>query len=375
MDRAIAQWLARQNGSPTSDDTALLKKLRRSYTVYGDLVILPSNAFASDIGFPGAHNVQDDNLRDLYRIICQHLKTTHVATTRPIPLTSDRDGVVEQNILRAPVHFAPLYGDFGPSTASSPPTLHDFDAAHWVTAKQNGIYQTWAPRWTMFSRGNVSEKARLLTLTSVVTAVEEGKRQSMGCCAVDLYVGIGYFAFSYLKAGVDVVLGWELNGWSVEGARRGSERNGWKVTPVGRDDEDPRMDGSGVRLFVFDENNTRASRRVDSMRQSLPPIRHVNCGLLPSSEGSWRTAINVLDDRHDGWVHVHENFAVAEIEAKAERVRSELQQLVDESTVRKGGPGHSRRRVTIDQVNRLKSYAPGVMHCVIDIHISKSEPS
>ncbi len=64
---------------------------------------------------------------------------------------------------------------------------------------------------------------------------------------------------------------------------------------------------------------------------------------------------------------MHENFAVAEIEQKAEGVRVAFQELV----LQNGRSG----TVKVEHVNRLKSYAPGVMHCVLDLYIPSSPSS
>ena len=82
--------------------------------------------------------------------------------------------------------------------------------------------------------------------------------------------------------------------------------------------------------------------------------------MIYPSGGLW------LDEREGGWIHVHENFGVGEIEGKAEEVREEIQGLVDRRS-------HDQsRRVEVEQINRLKSYAPGVMHCVVDIYVPPS---
>jgi len=217
----------------------------------------------------------------------------------------------------------------------------------------------------MFSRGNISEKARLLGLHSVAEAVVRGREDGgEGCTAVDLYVGIGYFAFSYAKAGVEKVLGWDLNAWSCEGLRRGARANGWKAVVLDGEDAGLRevVEDHETTFIVFNESNEYAVARVDSMRSRLPPVRHVNCGLLPTSRGSWGTAVQVLDQRLGGWIHVHENFAINEIEERAEEVRAEIESSLVQS--------HNRgRSVEVEHVNRLKSYAPGVIHCVLDIYI------
>lgn len=334
------------------------------------MVLLPSSAYDELDEQSFTTGNMDPDLQRLYTLISHHLKITHIASTRPIPPQDDDQG--KENIIRAPKNFTPLYGDFGPATCVDPPTQADFDAAYWVTAKQNGIYQTWAPRWTMFSRGNVSEKARLLTLPTVLSAVDEGVRNGRGCCAVDLYAGIGYFTFSYLRAGVGKVLCWDINPWSCEGLMRGAAANKW----TGKRAVDGKAaEGNWVgetRVMVFNESNVKASQWVREMRDSLPPVRHVNCGLLPTSRDSRQTAVEVLDPSAGGWLHVHENFAVSEITQKAEEVRQQVQHLVDQRT--QHASRAQPRHVEVEQINRLKSYAPGVMHCVIDVYIPPSVP-
>ncbi|KAK4540491.1 hypothetical protein LTR36_009129 [Oleoguttula mirabilis] len=375
MERATTAWtsdLGESSGSKWVP--AFAHKLNRSYVVYGALVLLPSAAYdeLDRLGFgTGAIHA---NLQRLYELIAHHLKVTHIAVTRPIPPRDDEHA--RENVIRAPRNFTPLYGEFGPATCSSPPTQEEFDAAFWVTAKQNGIYQTWAPRWTMFSRGNISEKARLLSLPSVLSAVEDGGADGRGCTAVDMYAGIGYFTFSYLKAGVSKMLCWDLNPWSIEGLMRGAVVNKWQAKLVtGSQTLDAAVVGQ-ARLLVFNEDNMLALGRVEQARNLVPPIRHVNCGLLPTSSDSWEPAVGVIDPGMGGWIHVHENFAVNEIEQKAEEVRVEIQRLVEQRGQRIGCEDHRHpQSVAIEHINRLKSYAPGVMHCVIDIYIPPRTPS
>jgi tRNA wybutosine-synthesizing protein 2 len=374
MDQVLAKWQTELSSSTIDDIDIFVKKLQKSYVRYGDdFLLLPSTAF----DLPAYSLLDPEEVNSLYQAIATGLGVTHIATTRPIPLTSDGHGQQEWNMLRAPLNFQPLYGDFGPETCSDPPSAEDFEQAYWVTAKQSGIYQMWAPRWTMFSRGNVSEKARLLTLPSVISAVEEGRKEGSGSCAVDLYAGIGYFAFSYLKAGVDKVLCWDINPWSIEGLIRGARKNKWAARHfTDRDLEELDVLPIDARLLVFNEDNRNAVMRTEHhLPVGLPPIRHVNCGLLPTSKDSWETAVQLINEELGGWLHVHENFAVAEIEQKAEEVRSEIQRLNDRvACERHGGSADAKRVVTVECTNRLKSYAPGVMHCVIDIHILKYDP-
>ena len=354
MERAIEAWLSEQKSSKHGD------QLKVRYTLYGCLLLISHTASESNAWRALVANKTPDVMQRLYELITHYLKVSHIAITNPIPATTPED--CAENIIRAPCNFQPVYGDFGPSTATSPPTQQDFDSALWVTAKQNGIFQTWAPRWTMFSRGNISEKARILELDSVVQAIEGGNESGKGCTAVDLYAGIGYFTFSYLKAGVSTVLCWDLNEWSCEGLGKGAKANHWEAKSLMPGMSTNDVIDSHARLFVFDESNEHASSRVQEARDGLPPIRHVNCGLLPTSRGSWQTALDVIDPELGGWLHIHENFGIKEIEQKSEEVRSALQEMQDPS----------RSSVELQHVNRLKSYAPGVIHCVLDIYIPGS---
>lgn len=217
----------------------------------------------------------------------------------------------------------------------------------------------------MFSRGNISEKARILQLPSLTPAVLGYPPEESS--AVDLYAGIGYFAFCYARAGVGRVFCWEINGWSVEGLRRGARGNGWGVRVL-EEEEDGRMGGEArvgeERLVGFQEDNQNASARVEKLRSHVPPVRHVNCGFLPSSSASWPVAVAVLDPVQGGWVHAHENIAVTDIESRREETTKEFKALANHDANR------PRWHVQCQHLHRVKSYAPGVMHCVLDIYIA-----
>lgn len=299
--------------------------------------------------------------------------------------------------MRSPTNLVPLYGDFGilPTASAQSeserrqPTESELNVAFWVRTMQNGgIIQTWAPLFTMFSRGNVVEKARILGLDREAS-FDGLDEESLGGAAaemsvVDMYAGIGYFVFSYLKRGIGRVWGWEINGWSVEGLCRGCKENGWgvKAVRVGEDGEveggmGALADGLGEddRVVVFHGDNRFAGdvmlgiRRELEKRGSWKRVRHVNLGLLPTSKPSWEGAVRVLDPELRGWVHVHENVDVEDIEMKKYEVVKELDTLVSKH---RGGPPppSSKQRVECQHVERVKSYAPGVMHCVFDVYIS-----
>ncbi|KAJ9632458.1 S-adenosylmethionine-dependent methyltransferase [Taxawa tesnikishii (nom. ined.)] len=343
----------------------LLTALPKKYNTYEPMLLLPQSAFNFKEWQSCFHTVGAEAQQRLFESICTQMQVTHIARNAPIPLATSSS----ENILRSPSNIEPLHGDFGPEALTTTPTASDFSLALWVRAKQNDIMQIWAPRYTMFSRGNVTEKARILAMPSVRDAVAAA---GGACAAVDLYAGIGYFTFSYLAAGFAKVLCWDLNPWSIEGFRRGAMANKWRVevlTDAGEEKVRDALTDGAVRALAFCESNEYALERIENARQHIPPVRHVNCGLLPTSKGSWRTAARALDPRLGGWAHVHENFAVDEIEQRAEEVRLAFQNLVEEMDETHGHQVGSRR-VEIEHIQRVKSYAPGVFHVVVDIHVA-----
>ncbi|PHH85737.1 hypothetical protein CDD83_11232 [Cordyceps sp. RAO-2017] len=258
-----------------------------------------------------------------------------------------------------------LAGDFGPARAEAePPSADDFGRALWVSTRQNGIVQTWAPRWTMFSRGNVKEKARLLGFPR--TGATGGEDGGDDVWAVDLYAGIGYFVFCYVSLGMRVLC-WEINGWSVEGLRRGARANGWTVRVVRPHELDlPPADllAGREQIVVFLESNEGALSRLGKWQAMglVRHVEHVNCGLLPTSEPSWRPAWEVTGPSPRSWLHLHENVGVKDIESR----RRSIQQSVAD-WARSEGQGRS---ATVDHVELVKTFAPGVWHCVFDVHIA-----
>ncbi len=286
---------------------------------------------------------------------------THSAINEGIPLrvgdgeSPAVDGVnhverARENILRSPSGLRLLYGDFGPGAISAestqPPADEDFNAAFWVSTKQNGIQQVWAPRWTMFSRGNVKEKARLLAFhdppgpgpgSGWMRAPSEARaakdlshrvrsaKEIAGKWAVDLYAGIGYFTFSYAQLGLRVLC-WELNPWSVEGLKRAALANRWTVRVVkGQDLQLPTAEalGGGAQIVVFLEDNKEAKRRINELRSSGLglDVLHLNCGFLPSSIDTWRPGWEVLRMAGDAWLHLHENVGLTDIDARREEIQ------------------------------------------------------
>lgn len=411
-----------------------------------------------------------------------------------IRATESRRG---ENLLRSPSGLVPVYGDWGPSQPTfssssaasrwsgdsaatkkglmSNPTTQDFAEAFWTSVSQHkGITQCWAPLYTMFSRGNIVEKARILGLSSSsssstpllisaasststsqppvpsspsyitsttttnggvgffpgLTTRELGEDLTQ-VDVLDLYVGIGYFAFSYLRRGARRVFGFDINPWSIEGLRRGCVANGFGCVVLRLDehgdiddrDLDPLDDG--VKCIAVLGDNRWAGKVVAQIERRMATrgstrcrqgrgvnVRHANLGLLPSSRRSWDTAVQVVLRSlvpglglssatgtrtliTTGWLHVHENVDLRHLADVERRVVRDIDGLVlrqleshsrsqsqsacewerdaqDEQQVGQAvGPG--RWSVSCVHVNQVKTYAPGVMHCVFDIEIRYHE--
>ncbi|EGS23503.1 uncharacterized protein CTHT_0001960 [Thermochaetoides thermophila DSM 1495] len=360
----------------------LLDRAPKRWVVYEPMVLLPSGSFTS-APWPALLSILSPSQKDaLWAEILHQLspttkgasKPTHLAVNEGIPLqiSSQREGVSHQqeNILRSPSGLKPLFGSFGPCNPPSPPSQTDFDAALWVSTKQNGIIQTWAPLHIMFSRGNVKEKARLLNTPAFKPSCGKEK------FAVDLYAGIGYFAFSYARLGLRVLC-WELNPWSVEGLRRGAELNGWEVRVIDPSKEERQSNDEELlarevlaeekaQILVFLESNVHAAARIRRLREKCGlDIVHVNCGFLPTSALVWKDAWDMVRDNESegGWLHLHENVGESDIETR----RMEVQGLVS----RWGEEGiEKRRRGAVEHVEKVKTFAPGVWHCVFDVRVT-----
>ncbi|KAI5795750.1 tRNA wybutosine-synthesizing protein 2, partial [Geopyxis carbonaria] len=354
LTAAIASYLAAHPPeSGAGDIKTLLSTAPRRSTTYPPMLQLPADAFTSApwSAYISAHP-------SFLPHLAHSLNVSHIVRLAPIAAAST---------IRAP----------GPGLTILHPENND--TTLWASATQHGIHQVWAPQHTMFSRGNITEKARVRALPRIA-----------GKTVVDLYAGIGYFVFSHVAAGARRVYAWEINPWSVEGLVRGAARNGWR-TRVVREDEawtwgddeagvgaggvgDGEGDG-GVRIVVFQESNTHAVAK-----RGLPRgcAAHVNLGLLPSSRQGWETAAHLVD-RKGGALHVHENVAdtgegIGEMRGV---VVAEMRALVKAGDAgEEGGTGKGEGKVELEgvevrctHVQRVKTFAPGVVHAVFDIEV------
>lgn len=425
----IKQQKSQSNSSLTNSGVEdLNSKLPKRYTLYPPLVLLPANVFTAPAEWSDFYAaLSPAEKQELYASITkafgsQGAGVTHIAINAPIAVelatgTGESRGDMT-NLMRSPAGLAPLYGDWGPRqiqgrhgdeglTETCQPTKEDLGRAFWVCAVQNGgVAQMWAPLWTMFSRGNIKEKARILGDGTGVFegldggGVRGGIDQDVGdISTVDLFVGIGYFAFSYLRRGVGLIWGWEINGWSVEGLRRGCKRNGWRVEILavagdgqvvdeqGREGDDAlkglfesfnavqeELEGkTTTRCVVFHGDNKWSGKTMTMLREMClqqggsckwRPVRHVNLGLLPHARESWQDSVRILDSETGGWLHMHENVDVRHFQSRKAEIVQEIGKLVAADVTKQG-----QWETSCCHLEEVKTYAPGVMHCVFDIQV------
>ena len=317
---SIKNFCKRYSQSNTSCDA--WKKLPKIYMKYGNFILLKYTAFIDPSWSALLSEIENDKKDELYNIILNNYKGTRLAQV----------GFTEKDDLVRKPNCKPLYGDFGIIESDL------FDDHFWCTFKQNGLYQTWAPMRTMFSKGNIKEKARVLIFPGLY-----------GATVVDLYIGIGYFAFSYLKAGAKRVIGWDINRFSIEGLYRGAVLNKFSI------DINPKSIESNVLLIIFGEDNKYAAKK--DLLAGIS-VTHINLGLLPTSQPTWHIAAQLLDHEKGGYIHIHETTPIAELRELTIYCQKKFSQFLSNTGL----------DVIISHVEIVKIYSPGILHIVIDLN-------
>ncbi|KAF2304683.1 hypothetical protein GH714_037467 [Hevea brasiliensis] len=171
----------------------------------------------------------------------------------------------------------------------------------WVDHKENGILYSFDATKCMFSWGNLSEKLRMAHLDCQDEAI------------VDLFAGIGYFVLPFLvRAGAKLVYACEWNPHAVEALKRNLEAN-----------------SVSDRSVVLEGDNRMIAPRGVANRVCL--------GLLPSSEGSWVTAVRALRIE-GGMLHVHGNVKDSEESSWTEHVLRSMDEIARSEEVDEHSP-------------------------------------
>lgn len=197
----------------------------------------------------------------------------------------------------------------------------------WVEHRENGILYSFDATKCMFSWGNLSEKLRMAHLACRNEVI------------VDLFAGIGYFVLPFLvRAEAKLVYACEWNPHAIKDLQHNLNAN------------------SVAHLCVILEGDNR-------LTAPKGVADRVCLGLLPTSEGSWVTAVQAL--RADGGVlHVHGNVKDAEEVSWTEHVAKSIHEIAKSE-------GHFWE-VSIEHVERVKWYAPHIRHLVADVRCRKT---
>ncbi|KAF9320758.1 hypothetical protein BG003_004972 [Podila horticola] len=387
----------------------LLASIPQKWEHYSDFTLLPPSAFLAE-PWPQVlkHLVQLDHLQKqasseplimdrLQKLVQEALGSTHIARKAIIPV---------QDILRRP-KIRPLAGDWGihnrfkswiehdialldhhnvqdqpqvealTHAADAEPTPENFGSAYWAMTCQNQVWYSWAPMFTMFSAGNITEKERVAHSRQIFDARDK--------VVVDLYAGIGYFTLVYLlHAGAKTVHACEWNPWSVEGLARGADRNGIRWSKVSSLEDvsvskSRKVDPENGQESTVSKQALRTSKKSSKPAPPLGSLviypgdnaqwiscfenqaHHVNLGLIPSAELGWVLGVRALCPKEGGYLHVHHNIRVGEEESFKAYLLQSLEQQFAEWKAGQVWELHIRH------MENIKSFAPLVFHYVADV--------
>lgn len=205
----------------------------------------------------------------------------------------------------------------------------------WITVTEQGIQQSFDMTRIMFSRGNITEKIRF------------GKLVQEGETVFDLYAGIGYYTLPALVHGkARHVYACEWNEQAANALTYNLAANGVE---------------SRATVLVGD------CRQVAREHNLVDMFDRVSLGLLPSSEGGWRTAVKALRRDTGGWLHIHGNVPDRELHVWKHWTCKRLLSFVEDK-----GDSLLDWVVVCKRVERVKSYAPQIHHYVADVFVGPS---
>ncbi|KAF9201451.1 hypothetical protein BGZ49_008305 [Haplosporangium sp. Z 27] len=406
----LQSWANESNDSSESEQLSLellpqlIASIPQKWEHYSNFTLLPPTSFLTPPWpivlkklerLDQSQGYKNTIMARWERLIQEALNSSHIARKAIIPV---------QDVLRRP-QIRPLTGDWklhnqyktwieqdqgllehqdmgnadgGDESKSNnidttAPTIENFSKAYWAETCQNHVWYRWAPMFTMFSAGNITEKERVAKSRPIFDA--------RGKTVVDLYAGIGYFSLVYLvHAGAKTVHACEWNPWSVQGLLQGATKNeiSYKVYRgrdiVSTDQESP--DQKDEQLFELGNapKPTHGKKPKEYGQLVVYPgdnaqwidffenqAHHVNLGLIPSAEPGWVLGVRALCPQEGGYLHVHHNIRVGEEETCKIYLLESLQGLFAK------WKQDSLWQLDIRHIENVKSFAPMVYHYVIDI--------
>jgi hypothetical protein len=234
----------------------------------------------------------------------------------------------------------------------------------WITIKEHGIRQSFDLTKVMFSRGNVTEKLRFGT--ECVRSNE---------VVLDMYAGIGYYTLPAMILGhAKQVYACEWNANAIIALKHNIQDNGIECAsdttkPTSQEaaaDGRSRLKGATISdkigrfVQVFQGDCRQSCQRFGI----VDCVDRVSLGLLPSSEGGWKTAVHSLRHDRGGWLHVHGNVPTAERTSWAIWLCFCL--LKHSESIRQQ-TGHAQWKIVCHKVVKVKSFAPRIDHVVANV--------
>ncbi|XP_057960653.1 tRNA wybutosine-synthesizing protein 2/3/4-like isoform X1 [Malania oleifera] len=236
----------------------------------------------------------DSIVEELWPTVAKSLNTRRLARQGRVAPTGTRDSTLEI-----------LLGDGG-----------------WVDHCENGILYSFNVTKCMFSWGNLSEKIRM------------GQLDCRDEVIVDLFAGIGYFVLPFLvRAKAKLVYACEWNPYAVEALQHNLQAN-----------------SVSDRCIILEGDNWILAPKGVADRVCL--------GLLPTSEGSWVTAVRALR-AEGGILHLHGNVKDSEEVLWTDHISKSIHEIAQSE-------GYCWE-ISIDHVERVKWYAPHIRHLVADV--------
>jgi tRNA G37 N-methylase Trm5 len=302
-------------GAPIDDDDskgALIKKIQeldvrfcpRKLEFIGDdrTLVIPTHAF--------------DSKKDAIDVTNHDLLWSILAQVHHAPRVVRRGKIDPNSSIRESGHTIlwPV-----PSSETTGP-----GSSGWITVTEQGVAQSFDLTKVMFSRGNVTEKIRF------------GKLVQPNEVVLDMYAGIGYYTLPALVKGqARHVYACEWNPHAASALQYNLKAN---------------HQDSRATVYIGDSRQSCKENNIVNM------VDRVSLGLLPSSEGGWRTAVRALRQDTGGWLHVHANVPVQERSLWTWWLCQSLSDLANSDWI-----------VYCHHVEKVKSFAPTVNHYVADV--------